>query len=245
MSKKEHCIYIMTNKSFPDWVKIGYSDDVQKRLDQLNSHETTPFAFELYAYYKVGEERLADLHIHRLIDDLNPDLRSIDTVNGKMRKREFFKMPPERAYGLLAHIASINGLTDNLILVNNNKPDAEMLDEQPASYSDTTERLSHGVRDVYDYFMDMLDGFSDVEVLNKKGFQGINYRDSRIANINFFRSKFTLLVNPGRLSDLTNVKNSNCEKYRGWGQFYAQIDISDKAEADRVLKVLIDSYHIR
>ena len=30
-------IYILTNPSFPDWVKIGYADDPQKRLNQLNN----------------------------------------------------------------------------------------------------------------------------------------------------------------------------------------------------------------
>ena len=29
-------IYILTNPSFPEFVKIGYADDLEKRLAQLN-----------------------------------------------------------------------------------------------------------------------------------------------------------------------------------------------------------------
>ena len=35
--EKAGVIYILTNPSFPEYVKIGYADDVNKRLSQLNS----------------------------------------------------------------------------------------------------------------------------------------------------------------------------------------------------------------
>lgn len=50
--EKQGVIYILTNPSFPDYVKIGYADDVQKRLKELNRSECIPFAFRLYAYYE-------------------------------------------------------------------------------------------------------------------------------------------------------------------------------------------------
>ena len=56
-------IYILTNPSFPQYVKIGYADDVQKRLQQLNRSECTPFAFRIYATYEV-DARLDDLKLH-------------------------------------------------------------------------------------------------------------------------------------------------------------------------------------
>ena len=46
-------IYILTNPSFPQYVKIGYADDVEKRLAQLNRSECIPFAFRIYATYEV------------------------------------------------------------------------------------------------------------------------------------------------------------------------------------------------
>ena len=84
-------IYILTNPSFPDYVKIGYADNVDNRLQQLNNSECTPFAFRVYATYEV-DSRLSDLKIHSIIDKLNPDLRSIDNFNGKKRVREFYAM---------------------------------------------------------------------------------------------------------------------------------------------------------
>lgn len=108
-------IYILTNPSFPQYVKIGYADDVKTRLTQLNRSECTPFAFRVYATYEVSA-RLTDMKIHDVIDKLNPNLRSIDNVNGKKRVREFYAMSKEDAYSLLEAIAEINGLEKNLKL---------------------------------------------------------------------------------------------------------------------------------
>ena len=49
-------IYILTNPSFPEWVKIGYADDVESRVSRLNETECTPFAFRIYATYKVNKD---------------------------------------------------------------------------------------------------------------------------------------------------------------------------------------------
>ena len=86
---KTGVIYILTNPSFPEYVKIGYADDIDKRLQQLNRSECIPFAFRVYATYEVNS-RLSDLKIHSIIDKLNPNLRSIENFNGKQRVREFY-----------------------------------------------------------------------------------------------------------------------------------------------------------
>ena len=77
---KTGVIYILTNPSFPEYVKIGYADDIDKRLQQLNRSECIPFAFRVYATYEVNS-RLSDLKIHSIIDKLNPNLRSIENFN--------------------------------------------------------------------------------------------------------------------------------------------------------------------
>ena len=108
-------IYILTNPSFPQYVKIGYADNVESRLKQLNNSECIPFAFRIYATYEV-EERLTDLKLHALIDQLNPNLRSIDNVDGKKRVREFYAMSPEQAYSILETIAVLGGRKSRLKL---------------------------------------------------------------------------------------------------------------------------------
>lgn len=111
--EKAGVIYILTNPSFPEYVKIGYADDVNRRLKELNRSECIPFAFRLFAYYEVSN-RLSDKKIHEMIDRLNPNLRSIDEFEGKKRVREFYAMDAEEAYSLLEAIAEINGLKNNL-----------------------------------------------------------------------------------------------------------------------------------
>jgi len=113
ISKKAGSIYILTNPSFPGYVKIGYADNVENRLQQLNNSECTPFAFRVYATYDV-DSRLSDIKIHSIIDKLNPDLRSIDNYNGKKRVREFYAMSAEDAYSLLEAIAEIHNCVDKL-----------------------------------------------------------------------------------------------------------------------------------
>ena len=108
-------IYILTNPSFPQYVKIGYADDVKSRLKTLNDSPCIPFAFRIYATYEV-EERLTDLKLHALIDQLNPNLRSIDEVDGKKRVREFYAMSKEQAYSILETIAVLGGRKDRLHL---------------------------------------------------------------------------------------------------------------------------------
>ena len=110
---KKGVIYILTNPSFPEYVKIGYADDVQKRLKQLNKSECVPFAFRIYAVYEV-DSRLSDKKVHAIIDKLNPNLRSIEEFEGKPRVREFYAMEAEDAYLILEAIAEINGRADKL-----------------------------------------------------------------------------------------------------------------------------------
>lgn len=113
MSENKGVIYILTNPSFKEYVKIGYADDIDKRLKQLNRSECTPYAFRIYATYEVGM-RLTDLKLHDMIDKINPNLRSIDNVDGKKRVREFYAMSPQTAYAILETIAELGRRKDKL-----------------------------------------------------------------------------------------------------------------------------------
>ncbi len=106
-------IYILTNPSFPIYVKIGYAQNIQKRLRQLNRSETIPYAFRIYAVYHVTR-KLTDKELHKLIDTLNPELRTIENFDGKKRVKEFYAMSAEDAYSLLMSIAKISGTEDRL-----------------------------------------------------------------------------------------------------------------------------------
>ena len=122
-------IYILTSPSFPQFVKIGYAKNLERRLGQLNRSETLPYAFRAYAVYET-DGSLTDKLVHELIDRLNPDLRTIETFNGKTRTKEFFEMSAEDAYSILDAIARISGTTERLHRVT--PTGAEIQDEQEA-----------------------------------------------------------------------------------------------------------------
>ena len=115
MEEKAGVIYILTNPSFPEYVKIGYADNVDKRLTQLNRTECTPFAFRLYATYEVPD-RLADKKLHSLLDMFDANLRAVDELNGKKRVKEFYAMKPEKAFHALELIADLTDTNDRLVL---------------------------------------------------------------------------------------------------------------------------------
>lgn len=98
-------IYIMTNPALKDMVKIGYATDVESRRKQLST-TALPYEYEVYATYETSGN-LEDKKLHKMIDNLNPDLRV--TSN-----REFFVMSPQEAYELLESIAIISGTKDKL-----------------------------------------------------------------------------------------------------------------------------------
>ena len=141
MNERHGVIYILTNPSFPDYVKIGYADDIKKRLRQLNRSECIPFAFRVYATYEVTS-RLSDLKIHAIIDKLNPTLRSIENFNGQKRVREFYAMSPEDAYDILAAIAEIHGCEDKLKLVPPNDEEVEAAETAEEIEEQKKERLT-------------------------------------------------------------------------------------------------------
>ena len=101
-------IYILVNPAFSNLVKIGYADNVQKRVKTLNSNSGLPDPYHVYATYRV-KKRLEDLKLHKLIDSLDSNLRHA-------KNKEFYEMSPEKAYAILSAIAEINGDEDLLVL---------------------------------------------------------------------------------------------------------------------------------
>lgn len=124
-------IYIFTNPSFKQYVKIGYSDNVQKRLDDANHSTWTPKAFRLYGTYATNRDD-GDKVLHSLIELLDNELRVTDSVKGQIRKREFFEMSPAKAWAILEKLAIISGTTD--CLVKNDKwTQEEMMEDADSS----------------------------------------------------------------------------------------------------------------
>lgn len=84
-SSKEGQVYIITNPSFPDWVKVGMAVDAN---DRLKGYQTSsPYRdYSLYFKFSVKDRRSAEAACHETL--------------GKVfiRKGEWFKCDPKAAH---------------------------------------------------------------------------------------------------------------------------------------------------
>ena len=88
-NKEPGYVYILTNPSFrEDWVKIGKSTNMEKRLKTLNT-TALPLPFKVYATIITSKYEELEKIIHKQIDRLT-DLR----IN---QSREFFNVHPAQA----------------------------------------------------------------------------------------------------------------------------------------------------
>lgn len=121
-------VYILTNPCLDGWVKIGMTqrNDIEKRLQELNTPTNIPLSFRCYATYEVENPEQVEKSIHRLIDKIDNTLHAREILdNGKIREREFFKISPETAYGIFKEVASLRNDTKNLKLYTPSKDESE------------------------------------------------------------------------------------------------------------------------
>jgi hypothetical protein len=83
-------IYVLTNPTIPDLVKIGKTTNLEDRVRSLSSHSGVPVPFEVYYSCEVIDPDKVEKHIHDGFGDhrINP-------------KREFFRINPERVVSIL------------------------------------------------------------------------------------------------------------------------------------------------
>lgn len=243
---KDHIgyIYILTNPGFPDYIKIGYATDVDKRLKELNRSECIPYAFRLYAYYKVNT-KLSDKAVHRIIDNINPDLRAIENFDGKQRKREFYAMTPEAAYNILEGIAAINGLTENLVLNQKTKEDivAEAMAEEISEYSEEKFVNSNpNVKELYYELKNHILALGNIIVEPKKLYIAFKH-NKNVCDLVLRKNKITIIINvkKGMLDDPENECIDISEKGH-WGNGDYYITIRDEKDISYAMFLISQSY---
>jgi hypothetical protein len=89
-------VYILTNQSMPDTIKIGITDNLDRRVKELDN-TSTPLPFECYYAVEVQDAKLIEKKIHEGLDDKR--IR---------QNREFFNTTPEQAKAIL-EIAEVMG----------------------------------------------------------------------------------------------------------------------------------------
>lgn len=243
------CVYILTNPSFPEYVKIGYADDLQKRLKDLNRSECIPYAFRVFAVYYV-KERLQDLALHNMIDSINPNLRAIDTFNGKKRKKEFYAMSTDDAYNILKTIATVSGTVDRLHKLT---PEGhEIIDEKIAedienSIVYTEENLLiKGNKDtimLYEKLKNKILNLGNVTVEPKKLYIAFkspkNFTDIEIQKHNL---KIFINLAKGQLYDPEN-RAADVSEIGHWGNGDYRMYISNDEQIDYALNLIKQSYN--
>ena len=92
-------VYILTNQSMPDTIKIGITDNLERRIKELDN-TSVPLPFECYYAVEVDDASKIEKKIHEGLDDKR--IRS---------NREFFNTTAEQAKSILG-IAEIMGGKD-------------------------------------------------------------------------------------------------------------------------------------
>lgn len=139
-------VYILTNPCLDGWIKIGMTEkpEITDRLKELNQPSNIPLSYQCYATYEVENPLTVEQCVHRLIDKIDFNLHAIETLdNGKVRKREFFRIAPETAFSILEEVANLRGDSDklNLFTVDEYQP-KKGLDYRNVLKTNTTENDS-------------------------------------------------------------------------------------------------------
>lgn len=243
-------IYILTNPSFPEYVKIGYADDLSKRLKELNRSECIPFAFRAYAVYEVNE-RLKDIAIHNMIDNINPNLRAIETFDGKKRKKEFYAMTADDAYEILNTIATLSGTTDRLRKMT---PEGhEIIDEAIAEEVENTviyqedtflDRADSSIKKLYLRLRQALIEYENVIVEPKKLYIAFK-APKNFADVEVQRHSLKIFINmrKGTLNDPEAVTD-DVSNIGHWGNGDYRLYLKDEAELEYAVGLIKQSYEV-
>lgn len=243
-------IYILTNPSFPDYVKIGYADDVETRVKQLNRSECTPFGFRIYATYEVPK-RLTDMKLHNIIDRLNPELRSIDNIDGKKRVREFYNMSKEDAYAIFEAIAEIDDRTEYLHLkektskeLEEERISEELANDDKICYTEDyhLEYTVDYIKDIYHSLKERVKAFGDFVIVPKKVYIAFKLNGDNIFDISFKKYKMKIWINlrKGTLCDSKEFTRDVSQiGHHGNGDY--ELIISNSEELDYLMDLIKQS----
>ena len=247
-NKATGVIYILTNPSFPEYVKIGYADDINRRLKELNRSECIPFAFRVYAVYEVNQ-RLKDVAIHNMIDSINPNLRAIETFDGKKRKKEFYAMTADDAYAILETIAAISGTTNRLYRLT---PEGhEVIDEQVATevedsviYTENSflSRTDAEIKNIYYKLRETLCALNGVVVEPKKLYIAFK-APKNFVDVEVQKHALKLFINmrKGTLEDPDEITD-DVSHIGHWGNGDYRVYLNTFSDFDYVLNLIKQSY---
>ena len=113
LNEKKGVIYIIVNSMLPKQSKVGYAEDAEKVVNQLNKQGMFKGAYSLYATYETAAVA-DDKQVYKLFATLNDDISIVEVPEGRNTTSEYYVIKPDEAYRLLLTIARISGTQDNL-----------------------------------------------------------------------------------------------------------------------------------
>lgn len=244
-------IYVLTNPSFKEYVKIGYATNLEKRLKQLNRSECLPFAFRVYCVYEV-EGELLDKEVHNLIDNINHELRAVETFDGKPRVREFYNMTAQDAYDILYSIAAISNTLDRLKKMTPNGHEVleeaeadQMADAGGVVYSEE-DHFTHSSINTKQLYLELKKRMlllPDITVTPKKYYIAFKYH-TNVCDMEIQKGKLKIHINmvKGELKDKLE-KARDVSSSGHWGNGDYQLDITDMSELDYAMELIRQSYN--
>lgn len=126
-------IYILTNEAFPEYVKIGKTSNLEKRLKQLYN-TSIPYPFECFFSGRVKNA-----------DEVENRLHEAFTKYRVQKNREFFNILPEQVYAILK-LLEIEDVTPKEIILDNQENTQEIkqsLDKSKQSRSAFNFKLTN------------------------------------------------------------------------------------------------------
>ncbi len=90
-------VYILTNESMPEIIKIGFTDNLSRRLRELDN-TSTPLPFECFYAVEVDDAKVIENLLHEAFDDKQV-----------RKRREFFYCTPEQAKSALKIAEKMGG----------------------------------------------------------------------------------------------------------------------------------------
>jgi len=114
----KNIIYVLTNPSLPDIVKIGMTSNLENRLRSLYN-SSVPVPFECYFACEVENKEFVEKQLHDGFDDfrVNP-------------KREFFRVDPERIVSIL-----------KMVMIRDVTPSSDIVEDEADQRSLDKERV--------------------------------------------------------------------------------------------------------
>ncbi len=181
-------VYILTNPCLDGWVKIGMTErnDIEKRLQELNSPTNLPLSYRCYAVYEVDNPLEVEKRIHSIIDRIDDSLHAREQLNnGKIREREFFKISPEAAYGVFKDIAALRGDAVNLKLYTptlGQAQEQELAETRTKRSNNSFKLLGIGVGEEISFLYDDTITAKVLDNKNKVEFEGERYSVTGLAS---------------------------------------------------------------